>query len=222
MNSIAGKKIEKFILLLLFMTFALHNFLAQETEDHLKHISCKKSSSDSLYICIEQAVTHVLTYYPNLKEVDVQFVFKKLNGSMEARPKYGSLIRSRKKRSYHVFVNIDKSSTGVLISDMNPDQRIGLIGHEFAHILDYSTKSSFRLIWEGMKYILSKKFRRKFERETDLRTIENGLGAELEQFSIFIHTDTNITHHYRKRLEEFYMTTDEITSCKKKKKGKRK
>ena len=64
--------------------------------------------------------------------------------------------------------------------------KVGLLGHELAHIECYEEKSNFDLLVTGLKYLLSEKFKHEFEIDTDKRTIDHGLGWQLYDFELYM------------------------------------
>ncbi len=211
--------IRKSVILVFLVAFPLA-FKAQEALISFTNVSYKGGKNDSLYKYIQQPIYEALSHYDVMKEVPIQIVFKKLNCSMQARPVYSSMFKRKRYRKYHVFVNSSPVNTGFTVVDMSNDQKVGLLGHELAHIRDYVDKSSWNVFIDGIKYVFSKKFRKKYERDTDSRAIANGLGRQLGVFSNFLDNYPNINEKYKKRLDRFYLSTQEIKKAQKKKKAK--
>jgi len=148
------------------------------------------------------------SHYPELQETRIEFRIKPLKTTMATRPaKF--LFRSRQKRVYRVYINNKLNFNGVYLSSLNYDQQVGIIGHELAHILDYSHKSLFRLIGDGIGYLFPS-FRRKFEEDTDIRTIKHDLGWQLFDFVDFIMNRSNASESYLRMKKRIYMNEYEI------------
>ena len=86
---------------------------------------------------------------------------------------------------------------------------VGIMGHELAHILDYSSKSGWQTVWMGVRY-LGKKYRRKVERQIDSVTIARGLGWQLYHYAYFVIHEAAIDDAYRQYKLDMYMKPEEI------------
>lgn len=149
--------------------------------------------------------------YPELKSVEIRFRNRKLKTTMAARPSLMSFFRSNKNRVYYIFINNDsKNPNTVLLNDLPTNAKIGVIGHEYAHILDYESKSKLQLVSYGLKYLLSKKFKRNLENRIDKITISRGLGWQVYNFSSYVFNDTTVTSDYKAYKKKFYFTPAEI------------
>jgi hypothetical protein len=108
-----------------------------------------------------------------------------------------------------VYINNRPDFNGIYLSSLNYDQQVGIIGHELAHILDYSHKSAFRIIGNGIGYLFPS-YRRKFEGATDIRTIKHGLGWQLFDFVNFLMNHSHASASYLRMKKRIYMNEGEI------------
>lgn len=151
------------------------------------------------------------SFYPELHNVDIRYIEKKLRTTMAARPGFLSVIKPKHKRVYYIFINNDnKNPNTVLLNELPANARIGVIAHEYAHIIDYQSKSGLQLIGYGIKYILSKRFKKKLENTVDKITIARGLGWQVYNFSSYVFNDSSVTMEYRNYKKKFYFTPPEI------------
>ena len=81
---------------------------------------------------------------------------------------------------------------------------LGWFGHELAHITQYEKMSQRQFISFPVKYLLSRKFRKKFETKADGITRQRGLEKELKEGIRFVIDDPRINKAYRARTIEFY------------------
>ena len=124
-----------------------------------------------------------ISHYPDLYWARIKFKCRKNAGlPISARPSFVDFIHSRKHRRYKIVMRTGSR----YVLNRNFDQQVGLIGHELAHIQYYRHKSFLSLIKVGFRYVTSQKYRIKFELDTDLRTIEYGLGWQLRSASIYM------------------------------------
>ena len=155
----------------------------------------------------ELASLIALSYYPELRSTPISFVVKKLNSTMAARPAGIQFLRPKGKRKYKVLLN--NINPEVPLDSASFNAKVGIIGHEFAHIVDYESKSTVQLICNAFGYA-NKKFRAKFERSTDQRTIDHGLFWQCFDFSSFVFNYHKANTRYLEYKRKYYMAPEEI------------
>ena len=154
----------------------------------------------------ELAALRALSHYPELAEETVIFKFAKQKVAHSSKPKPGSLLRRHSKRKYIITISneLKPSLEPTMLKSLPYNAQIGVLGHELAHSVYYYHTGSFKIIAEGMKYA-NKKFRKKYENDTDLRTIEYGLGWQLKAWSEAVHD-----HHIADGRGENYLSPSQI------------
>lgn len=188
----------KIILLALFLINT--NFYGQE----------KLPSFDKLIIPInlKEAAYIAIQYFPELKNVDIEVIYANTKTTMETRPVINTLFSKRRK--YKIFVDTTvENNFGILVSEVPLDAKIGLFGHEFAHILDYENKSFFELMKIGRTY-LTKGDIRSYETFIDQLTIQRCLGLYLKAWSDFVLNHSNASEEYKNYKRKNYLTPEEI------------
>jgi len=155
----------------------------------------------------ELASLVALSYYPELANTKIKFVTKKLNSTMAARPSGLNFLRRKGKRQYKILLN--NVNPQVPLDSASFNARVGVIGHEFGHVADYQSKSVIKLIFNAFGYA-SKKYRAKFERATDQRTIDHGLFWQCYDFSVYVFSHKKSDAAYLEYKRKIYMTPEEI------------
>jgi hypothetical protein len=87
---------------------------------------------------------------------------------------------------------------------------VGKLGHELAHILDYTTMSNVALLRFSSMYVSSNEFMKKTERKTDLTAIRHGLSKELHECRSLALLNECVHIAYKRRLEKYYLSPNEI------------
>lgn len=152
-----------------------------------------------------------LSYYPELQNTDIRFVYKDIKTTMSATPRISSFWH--KKNRYQININSKKKGQeGILLKEVPFNGRIGVLGHELAHIADYVRKKKLGLITFGIHYTLSKKFHAKYEKATDSQTIEKGLAWQLYDWADFVFHLSKASEKYRAYKRKFYLLPEEITA----------
>jgi len=148
-----------------------------------------------------------LSYYPELKDVHIEFKYSREATTMAARPDPLSLISERK---YLVLINNKKNFEGILLEEVPFNAQIGIIGHELAHIVDYQNHNLWGIAGIYFRY-LDKNRRALFEKEIDKATIARGLGWQLYDWAIYSTMTNNYSSKaYRKFKWETYMHPQRI------------
>jgi hypothetical protein len=150
-----------------------------------------------------------LSFYPELKNIEIQFVYSNTKTTIETRPKISTVLQ-KNKRCYFVFIdNNVKGNEGILLDSVPFNAQIGILGHEFAHILDYETKSTGSILSLGIDY-LNDDGKKKLEIKTDKLTISRGLGWQLYCWADFVLNKSKATDNYKDYKRKFYMKPEEI------------
>lgn len=128
-----------------------------------------------------------LSYYPELMNTHIVFRFRKRTTPLSSRPRISSLFKKKKNRTYVITISSQSTQklNPIIFSNLPFNAQIGVIGHELAHIKFYNAKNSFQLIALPFK-LTSKKFTDQFEFNTDLSCINQGLGYQLYDWSLYV------------------------------------
>jgi len=135
----------------------------------------------------EKEALEALSYFPELKNITIKFRVKKSFATLKTRPTFFSMFMPRGHRSYVITIS-NKTTTKLvplLFSNLSSEARIGVIGHELSHVLDFSKKND----WQCFKVAaghLSPRYLDRFEYNTDMICIQHGLGKDLEAWSSYI------------------------------------
>jgi hypothetical protein len=159
---------------------------------------------------IELECLTALSYYPQLKNINIVFKFGKTSSTMISRPKLGSIFKSNDKREYQVIIRKQGTTKkGLEWSELSFNSLVGWIGHELAHIVHYDHKAFGGIVLMGIRYAFPQ-FRRRMERFTDQVAIKNNLGYSLYEGTDYSINSSNATESYKKHLKKFYLSPAEI------------
>jgi hypothetical protein len=145
----------------------------------------------------EKEISAALSYFPELENIPVKFRAKKSFSTLKTRPSFPGMLMPKGHRSYVIVISnrtIQKLEP-LLFQNLPEDARVGVIGHEMSHVLDFSKKT----MWQSFKICIghfSQHFMDSLEYHTDKICIEHGLGKELETWSSYIR-DTMHTTYWR-------------------------
>ncbi|MCH7816664.1 MAG: hypothetical protein IIC60_08870 [Proteobacteria bacterium] len=127
-----------------------------------------------------------LSHYPELIEVKIRFIVDDVAIPLSSRPHWTSMLRSAHDRTYQVIIDSElEGRRDVLLVKNQPfNAQIGIIGHELAHTVYYLKRSFFGIIGDAICQLGS--CRINFERDTDRRLIEYGLGWQRYDHALFV------------------------------------
>ena len=160
---------------------------------------------------LETAFQMALSFYPELRDVNIRVKYGRIKTSMAAMPRTRSLLfNKRAKRSYSIIVNKrEKRDAARLVHNSPFEAQVGIFGHELAHILDYTQKTNCQMIGFAISY-LNREKRRQTERKIDSLTIAHNLGWELYRFTHFLFNEANISPKYRNFKTKYYLPPDSL------------
>lgn len=138
-------------------------------------------SDDDLTLATDLALRH----YPELQGHKIKIVYRPgANYPITAGYPFGNIFRLRKNHVYTIIVH-----PNTFVKRISLNKRVGVIGHEMAHFVYYKKRPPVAMIWWGLQYVVSKKFRYKFESDADYAAIDHGLGLQLLDLSMYINTE---------------------------------
>lgn len=149
-----------------------------------------------------------LSYYPELRHATIVVKRKKIRTTMVARPLLKALFK-KKNKHYELVINNDPGFKGVPFADVPFNAKIGVVGHELAHFLDYEHKNNFQLLRTLFQY-LYKKGRTRYEHAIDYLTIFKGLGWQLKDWAQWSMYDSPADEGYKQFKRSVYLGPREI------------
>jgi hypothetical protein len=150
-----------------------------------------------------------LSFFPELINTEISFQYKQIATTMAARPVPSSLFKHT--RSYVIYINSDVSKKGgVSFLELNLKQRVGIIAHELAHILDFEKRNNLSVISCGLLYKCLNTYHRNLERATDEVVIAKGLGNELYAFTDYVLNQSKASEQYIQFKKKNYLLPEEI------------
>ncbi|MDO1500631.1 hypothetical protein Q2T40_10860 [Winogradskyella maritima] len=163
---------------------------------------------------VRPEIEKALSYYPQLKDVPIRFLFKKniKKSTMQAQPTWGSFFKPRSSRSYIILMSerFKISGKSFKTKDIPSDIFIGWIGHELGHVMDYQNRSNWNLIDFGVRYLLFESHIVEAERTADSYAIQQGMEDYILKTKDFILNHADIDPKYVERIKKYYLSPEEI------------
>jgi hypothetical protein len=180
------------------------------------HISADTLYNKTIPEEIFLQVVEALSYFPELKEVDITFAYKdNIKGSvMQAQPRVLSLfVDEKESRKYLIRISralVYRDGTVVPIEEVPHEALVGWIGHELGHIMDYLQRSTSNMMFFGAKYLLSKKHLMRAELTADGFAIDCGMGHLILANKNFILENEGFEDGYKDKIRNLYMSPLQI------------
>lgn len=161
---------------------------------------------------LEREILHALSFYPELKETQINFVFKrKIRGSvMQAQPKISTMFAPERAYNINISALFRLTHTAIPIQQIPSDVIIGWIGHELGHVMDYEQKSVWGMARFGLGYLFSSSFVKEAERVADTFAVNHGLGNYILKTKHFILDHAALSDKYKRKIARLYLSPDDI------------
>lgn len=158
----------------------------------------------------EMEIISTLSFFPELDSTRIVFKEAKIKTSLNARPTIGSILfRRRENRTYVIRIKPNNGDSVATLDQVSFNGAIGVLGHEFNHIVDYANRGFFGIIGRLFSYT-NKRGKRQYEREIDQMTIEKGLGWQLYDWEDYVINKSMATARYKKYKKSVYFTPNDL------------
>lgn len=212
-------KISTLILMLFFIaefSFASENTimvrkidsvtLLNKLDSLLLNVTAKKDVPENLELSFFAALLH----YELLYQTPIRFKYSKIKTTLNVRPTLVSvLFRKKENRKYVIRINTSNAHGCIGIENVPFNARVGLLGHELAHIVDYGSLTIPQLFKRGLSY-LNAEDKAEYEKWIDLRTVEAGLGWQLYDWANYIQQQPDISEDYKAYKKRTYLQSKTI------------
>lgn len=164
----------------------VREYLEHEQLDNYDELLEKHGHNKKLPTGFELQALIALSHYPELNRVKINFIVEDVSIPLSSRPHWSTMLRSAKNRTYQIIIdkNLDGPREVLLLKNQPFNAQIGIIGHELAHTVYYLDRSVFGIISDALCQFSN--CRIQFERATDRRLIDYGLGWQRLDHSSFV------------------------------------
>lgn len=161
--------------------------------DSLKEFGNKKEIPPQY----EKPILTALSFFPELKNVHIVFEIKKAYTSLTTKPNFTGVFKRKDHRTYIITISDQTIDTlkPLLFQTLTFEQKVGVIGHELSHVVDFNSKNFSQTIGVGIGHI-SKRYLDKMEFNTDRICVQHGLGKYLLAYSMHVR-ETMHVHNWR-------------------------
>ncbi|MGY5353097.1 hypothetical protein ACXGQW_11180 [Wenyingzhuangia sp. IMCC45533] len=160
---------------------------------------------------IKNSFHKVFSKYKNLHQYHIELVQKNMGSTtMQAQPKisFSSLFNGVK--SYKIEMGIYLKDTDIKLSEVPSEVLQGWFAHELGHVEDYEQHSNSGMLWYGIRYFSSKKFKKKVEHNADYIAFKRGFRKELIATKKYILYSELFTEKYLKNINTYYLPLETL------------
>ena len=163
---------------------------------------------------IKREVIEAISFYPELYDTSIEFKFKDniKKSTMQAQPRFASFFRAKENREYIILISrkIQIEGEEFTMKDIPSDVKIGWIGHELGHVMDYRERTNVGMIIFGFKYLFSPIHIKEVERAADTYAIAHGMGDYILKTKNFILENAHLSEKYKVRIRNLYISPEEV------------
>lgn len=163
---------------------------------------------------INKEAIEALTFFPELYDTAIEFKFKDdiKKSTMQAQPRFASFFKAKENREYMILISrsIQIEGENFTMDDIPSDVKVGWIGHELGHVMDYRERTNFGMLIFGVKYLFSSTHIKEVERAADTYAIAHGMGDYILKTKNFILDNANLSEKYKERIRRLYISPEEV------------
>ncbi|MFN8207972.1 MAG: hypothetical protein U0T82_11275 [Bacteroidales bacterium] len=208
-DQIAYRGIPLIIILFLSVSLLASEIHVEDAADSIPAFENLIFDDPSFQQSFRKQFQQALVYFPELGDIHIRIRCSDIATSMNSRPHIRAFVSRRKNREYLITVDtLDENRTGLFFR-LSDSARIGLIGHELAHILDYHHHHLAGVAREGLEYLLH---RARLEHRTDRIAIKHGLRNYLRRYAEASFDPAFAGIRYARFKKKYYYSSNELAS----------
>src|SRR5258706_1444640 len=112
------------------------------SEDSLNQYAHNKQIPGEFRLPILTALSH----FPELKDIHINFVVEKAYTPLSTKPAFRSMVKRKGHRIYIITISNQTIDTlsHLLYKNLTFTERVGIMGHELSHVVDFNNKNFFQ------------------------------------------------------------------------------
>ena len=156
-----------------------------------------------------------LSFFPELKDTRIDFLYEPALIPMASRPAFASMFKSKDKWKYDVIISSKsiESMEPILMHHLPFNGQVGILVHELGHTFHYRNFNMLQMMKFGLQYLVNKNYRATHERSTDALAVYRGAGAMLFEYAHYIRHETSNPEAIEASMgymDKYYMSDQEI------------
>jgi len=130
---------------------------------------------------MELATLLAISHYPELQNRKLKVIVREVKGApVEASFGVFNFIKPGKSKIYKIIIQENS-----FMERLSLNKQVAALGHEMGHFIQYQEKGYFNTLFGLLNYVISDKYRIRFEKGADRIEAEHGLGPNMLDFSFY-------------------------------------
>lgn len=130
---------------------------------------------------MELATLLAISHYPELQNRKVKIIIKNMKGApVEASFGVFNFIKPRRNKVYKILIQENS-----FMERLTLNKQVAALGHEMAHFIQYEQRKYFGTLFTLLQYVISDKYRLRFEKKADELAVNHGLGPQMLDFAFY-------------------------------------
>lgn len=161
---------------------------------------------------VKRIFEEMLKNYPPLHAHRIILEQKKLRKTtMRAQPLMKAYFTRRGFRSFLIqFSNATELDDKISMEEVPDEVIAGWFAHELGHVMDYLHRGFVEMIVFGVRYVSSRRYRKKVEHAADEYAIEHGMAEEILATKKYILDHSDLPDSYKERIRKYYMSEKDV------------
>lgn len=161
---------------------------------------------------VKRIFEEMLENYPPLHPHRLILQQKKLRKTtMRAQPLMKAYFTRKGYRSFLIqFSNATELDDKISIDEVPDDVLAGWFAHELGHVMDYLHRGFVEMMAFGLRYVSSRRYRKKVEHTADEYAIEYGMASKILATKKFILEHSYLPEKYKERIRKYYMSEKDV------------
>lgn len=130
---------------------------------------------------LELATLLAIAHYPELQDRKVKIIIKDMKGApVEASFGVFNFIKPRRNKVYKILIQENS-----FMERLTLNKQVAALGHEMAHFIQYEQRKYFGTLFTLLQYVISDKYRLRFEKKADELAVNHFLGPHMIDFAFY-------------------------------------
>lgn len=130
---------------------------------------------------MELATLLAIAHYPELQNRKVKIIIKNMKGApVEASFGVFNFVKPRRNKVYKILIQENS-----FMERLSLNKQVAALGHEMAHFIQYERRKYFGTLFTLLQYVISDKYRLRFEKKADEMAVNHGLGPHMIDFAFY-------------------------------------
>lgn len=130
---------------------------------------------------MELATLLAISHYPELQNRKVKIIIKNMKGApVEASFGVFNFVKPRRNKVYKILIQENS-----FMERLSLNKQVAALGHEMAHFIQYEQRKYFGTLFTLLQYVISDKYRIRFEKKADELAVNHALGPHMLDFAFY-------------------------------------